>query len=437
MKNSPTYNLKVVLQETGIKADTLRAWERRYGLPRPARSEGRHRLYSQQDIETIKWLIARQDEGLSISRAAQMWHSLSQNGQNPLLAITAELTPVENQPILPSAPAINEMRNVWINACLVYDETTSERVLAQCMALYPPETVCIEVLQKGLAQIGELWYKNQATVQQEHFASALAMRRLDTLLSAAPTPTRSGRVLICCPPGEDHIFIPLLFTLMLRYRGWNVVYLGANVPVFHLEATAQSTRPNLVILTAQRLYTAATLQETADLLHRHHYTVGYGGRVFNQMPNIRKRISGHFLGQTLEEAVQTVNHLLTFAPSPPEVEPISPEYAKAIQVYRVRQSAVESRVWEIIQHDNIPYEHVVNANLHLSHDILAGLTLGDMSLLNTGISWTEKLMMNYNLPLNILKHYLVAYHLAAQAILNEQGQPIIDWLTSLVDNQER
>src|SRR5512137_1637725 len=69
----PLYNLKVVLKETGIKADVLRAWERRYGLPTPQRSAGGHRLYSQQDIATIKWLIARQNEGLSISNAVTLW----------------------------------------------------------------------------------------------------------------------------------------------------------------------------------------------------------------------------------------------------------------------------------------------------------------------------------------------------------------------------
>ena len=57
---TPIYNLKVVVQETGIKPDTLRAWERRYGLPNPARTEGGHRLYSQYDIDTLKWLSARQ-----------------------------------------------------------------------------------------------------------------------------------------------------------------------------------------------------------------------------------------------------------------------------------------------------------------------------------------------------------------------------------------
>ena len=60
ISQTPAYNLKVVLKETGITADALRAWERRYGLPMPERTSGGHRLYSHYDIETVKWLIARQ-----------------------------------------------------------------------------------------------------------------------------------------------------------------------------------------------------------------------------------------------------------------------------------------------------------------------------------------------------------------------------------------
>ena len=84
LNDKPAYNLKVVLKVTGIKADVLRAWERRYGLPMPQRSPGGHRQYSQRDIATIKWLIARQNEGLSISNAVEQWKEIESNGKDPL-----------------------------------------------------------------------------------------------------------------------------------------------------------------------------------------------------------------------------------------------------------------------------------------------------------------------------------------------------------------
>jgi DNA-binding transcriptional MerR regulator len=75
-KETPAFNMKVVVQETGLKPDTLRAWERRYNLPQPERTEGGHRLYSRQDIELLKWLISRQDEGMNISHAVELWNRL-------------------------------------------------------------------------------------------------------------------------------------------------------------------------------------------------------------------------------------------------------------------------------------------------------------------------------------------------------------------------
>ena len=83
LKSAASLNMKAMARETGLKPDTLRAWERRYGLPQPARTSGGHRLYSQRDVEIMKWLIARQEEGLSISRAVDLWVSLEAEGQDP------------------------------------------------------------------------------------------------------------------------------------------------------------------------------------------------------------------------------------------------------------------------------------------------------------------------------------------------------------------
>src|SRR5512136_1749725 len=80
----PTFNLKAVVRETGLKPDTIRAWERRYGVPKPRRTSGGHRLYSQRDIDLLKWMNARQHEGMSISRIVDLWKSLEAEGKDPL-----------------------------------------------------------------------------------------------------------------------------------------------------------------------------------------------------------------------------------------------------------------------------------------------------------------------------------------------------------------
>ncbi|MFZ5820363.1 MAG: MerR family transcriptional regulator, partial [Chloroflexota bacterium] len=159
---TPAFNLKAVLKETGIAADTLRAWERRYGLPMPERTPGGHRLYSQRDIEIIKWLMAKQDEGLSISRAVDLWKEEIASGPDPLTASR------QTGMILAPTANLDAARQQWMDACLRFDESRAEQTLNQAFSLFPVEAVCMNILQKGLAQVGELWYENRANVQQEH-----------------------------------------------------------------------------------------------------------------------------------------------------------------------------------------------------------------------------------------------------------------------------
>ncbi len=428
---TPTYNLKVVVQETGVKPDTLRAWERRYGLPTPERTTGGHRLYSQYDIEIIKWLVSRQEEGLSISRSVELWFGLIEAGKNPLIEFETYEMPVNNAPPLQPGTNIDEARQAWISACMAFNEARSEAILTQAFALYPPIMVCLEVLQRGIAEIGGMWYRNEATVQQEHFASALAMRRVNSLVAAAPAPTRPGRIIVACPAHEDHVFAPLLLTFMLRYSGWEVIYLGANVPINRLETMIQSVKPDLLIMTAQQMHTAANLMQVAEFMVTQGTPLAFGGRIFNHMPHLRERIPGHFLGERLEDATRSVTQLLgKNVPVPQTVSPTE-AYQHALGAYRHQQAAIENRVWQLLQNKDARYEHVANANIYLSRDIVAALQLGDMTLLGSEISWTEKLLLNYNMPAGILHDYLEAYYQAAKEVLGKEGRPIVGWLENL------
>lgn len=172
----PSYNLSYVIRVTGLKADTIRTWERRYGLPTPKRTPGGHRLYSQRDIAILQWLTARLDEGMRISAAVALWRELSEQGQDPLA--TGQET--RTVPSTPPAP-LDHVRAAWLRACLAFEEAGAEQTLNQAFALHDVETVCLQVLAQGLHEIGELWYRDQITVQQEHFATELAVRRLHAL----------------------------------------------------------------------------------------------------------------------------------------------------------------------------------------------------------------------------------------------------------------
>ncbi len=82
----------------------------------------------------------------------------------------------------------------------------------------------------GVTKIGTLWYQDQATVQQEHFASELASKHIQSWISSAPQSTRKERIFLGCPEGEFHTLPLLNLNLLLRNNGWQVDYFGANIP---------------------------------------------------------------------------------------------------------------------------------------------------------------------------------------------------------------
>jgi methanogenic corrinoid protein MtbC1 len=426
-RDTPTFNLKAVVQETGIKPDTLRAWERRYGLPEPNRSAGGHRLYSQRDIDTLLWLMARQDEGLTISRAVELWRSIETEDRDPLRVPEYSLNATAVLSV--QGEELKVLSKRWVEACVDFDERAAERVLTQAFAVYPVETVCTDILQKGLQVIGDGWYEGTMSVQQEHFASALAMRRIDALLGASPLPTRTGRILIACPPGEEHVFGQALLQLLLRRRGWETIYLGSNVPIERLETSVEMVRPHLVLLTAQRLQTAASLKEMAEALQDKRTPVGFGGGIFSKAPQLRQQIPGHFLGESLNDALSRVEELVPVAPALPVPEPLSPAYQSAVAHFQMNQLAINARVAQLIhtQSMEIPPSQLSMANLNLAQSIIAALKLGDINLLNLEMNWLNGLLLNHDIGYDILVHYLTVYSQAAGELLGPEGRPVLVW----------
>jgi DNA-binding transcriptional MerR regulator/methylmalonyl-CoA mutase cobalamin-binding subunit len=432
---TPAYNLQIVVHETGLTPDTLRVWEKRYNLPQPQRSSGGHRLYSEYDIETLRWLVARRDEGLSISRAAALWHELEAQGRDPLEVNFKPPEQLSRPMVLATGEALARVRQSWIATCLAFNEEAAERELAQAFALYPPDTVCLEILQNGLSEIGEMWYRGEATVQQEHFASDLAMRRLHALVAALPQPTRTEHILIGCPPGEEHSFAALLLALLFRRQGWRVTYLGANMPLDKLAETLAVVRPHLVVMSAQHLQAAAALLEVATLLKAEQVPLAFGGNIFNQIPTLSAQIPGHFLGATQHRAVQQIDRLLTSRPPLPLGAEIPTACRRALEHYQARQTFIEAAVYQNEISDELSPAQLAAANRDLAGNILAALALGDIHFADAALAWLVALLRHQRIATLPLRRYLRAYLQAATANLGEAGTPIIRWLQGWANSQ--
>jgi DNA-binding transcriptional MerR regulator len=426
---APTYNLKAVLKETGLKADTLRAWERRYGLPEPERSSGGHRLFSQRDIDTLKWLITRQDEGLSISRAVDLWRSMETQGQDPLQVMP--IGPAPDKHSFPVGVAVDDLRQSWIQACKAFDENRAEQILTQAFAQFPPETVCLDVLVKGLSEIGEGWYQGDITVQQEHLASSLAIRRVEALLAAAPPPSFPGTVLILCPPEDEHTFSPLVLTYLLRRRGRMAIFLGANVPLQRFEETIRTIQPQLVVVTAQELKTAAAILPFHEVIANEDIPLAYGGLVFNFVPEIRERIPGHFLGESLNDAPDAIEELLSKRPKRIEPIPLSGSYQRAHRAFDEKHAALIAHLATELDQEGIPPQHLTHANLRLTEDVIAALHLGDLQFLARNLAWAKGLIKNYGIPVESLDRYIQTYQDAVEKVIGDDGDVVLTYFSEL------
>ncbi len=400
----------------------------------PQRSAGGHRLYSQRDLETIKWLMRRQEEGLSISRAVDLWNEHIASGTDPLADLVQTATALANPAQYRSSETtLDSLRAQWIEACLNFSESTAEQTLNQAFSLFPVEAVCIELLQKGMAAIGERWYENRASVQQEHFASSLAMRRLDALLSASPAPTRYQSVIVGCPPDEWHTFTPLLLALLLRRRGLNVIYLGANVPVNQFTTTVRDIKANLVVLVAQQLITAATLQQTALSLWNQEILVAFGGRIFSLQAKLPAGISGYFLGHDLLLALDQIEVLLNKKLKPPEPSIPSPIYAAAHQAFVSKRGQIELTLQEWIEPLSISPESIRTGIYFLGENIAAALQLGDMSYASGEVEWLKMLLKFHDARPEQLIHFMETYSAAVDKNINGQGKPIFEWFAAEVE----
>lgn len=300
--DEPIYNIKAVVQKTGIPADTVRAWERRYGVPRPQRTETGRRLYSEHDIAAIRWLRERTIAGMTISQAIQQLRSLGEAAFN-------ESSPDHAHG--PRNPAV--LTEELLAALLAFDELRASTIVGEAFSLYRIEDVCIQIFSPVLVEIGERWHRQEATVAQEHFASHFIQRRLTALLQAYAPTTGRARIVTACAPGELHELGVLILSVFLVRHAWQVIYLGANVPITDLVQTCARLQPTLVCLSAMNARTAQTLVAAVEALNQlpqPRPLVAFGGAPFNAEPSLREQVHGHFLGTDAQEGVARIEQLL-------------------------------------------------------------------------------------------------------------------------------
>jgi MerR family transcriptional regulator, light-induced transcriptional regulator len=299
LSTAPIFNTKAVARETSVPPDTFRAWERRYGVPRPQRTPGGHRLYSERDMAIIRWLRDRTSEGMNISHAVMLLTNVLEEAPEPASNVEAR--------------ALDRMVDELVSTLTTFDAPGAERIVSEAFAIYPFESVLLDLVQPTMIEVGERWHRGEINVAAEHYATEFVRRKLAGLLNVFENNTSRATIVVGCAPQELHDMGVLFASLFLVRRGWHVVYLGPQVPLADLMETIAKVKPALVCLSASTIETATQLHEVGMALQQRFPQVrfGYGGRIFNHNPELRQNMPGIFLGHDARELVDTASMLLS------------------------------------------------------------------------------------------------------------------------------
>lgn len=309
LSDSPKYNIKAVCSQTGIRPVTLRAWERRYQLLNPHRTNSNYRLYSERDLAVLRWLKSRVDSGLPISTVATELMEMRRMGVWPeSIPQFKQAAPLQQHQVAPTLQATRLYK-----ALVAHDEALAADILTETYALYDVATVCLDVVTPCLVSIGDAWQQGQIRIITEHFGSNFLRGRLMSLFQAQPTPRAAPRIIIGCAPSELHDIGSLMLALLLRREGYRVEFLGQDVHVDDLLEYARIERPALICLAASTEASSRELRRVHNGLAnmRPRPKFGFGGRVFNLKPALRESIPGVFLGENLRDAVSRIRQVLS------------------------------------------------------------------------------------------------------------------------------
>ena len=232
---SPQLRIGELSRRVGVEPTLLRAWEKRYGLLRPTRSEGNFRLYSLADVARVMAMKRHLAQGIAAAESARM-------------------APSEPEP--PPTSAADDGKGSGADAAeelsrhlVALEDKAAHECLDRCFASYSLEDALAGAILPCLRSIGDLWESGEISIAQEHFASTLIRSRLLAVgrgWSAAGGPL----ALLACPAGESHDIGLICFGLLLWRDGWRISYIGPDTPAGELRRTIPIARPDAVVLAA-------------------------------------------------------------------------------------------------------------------------------------------------------------------------------------------
>jgi len=227
------YSIKELEQLSGIKAHTIRMWEKRHRIIEPSRTSTNIRFYSDLDLKKIINVSLLNTYGIKISKIADM--SVEDMNKKVL-----ELSELHNT----KGAHIDQL----VIAMIDMEEELFEKILNNLILRYSFENTITEIIYPFLEKIGILWQTQNITPAHEHFISNLIRQKIIVALDGLPIPPKTAeKILIFLPEGEMHELGLLFYHFLIRKLGYRTYYLGQNVPHDDLISVYKAHQPDFML----------------------------------------------------------------------------------------------------------------------------------------------------------------------------------------------
>lgn len=290
---------------TGVSSATLRAWERRYGVPAPARTASAYRLYSEEDVALITRMRDLVRAGTAPAEAARALMG------EPVIGATDGSHFGGGAPVVEKDPYVAATDRI-IDAIRRFDPDGLEEEVSKTLTLGPAVTIYERTIGPALVQIGELWHAGTVTVAQEHLATNVIGATLVHLLRLAQPSDSSRRVVLACFADEEHVLG--LYGAGLRFASWGyrTLMLGASTPPAAVARVVDALAPDLVGLSATMMVPPPRARELvdayADACHSTPWLVG--GEMAESMRSWIEDRGGLCIGRDLAGHRQAIEKII-------------------------------------------------------------------------------------------------------------------------------
>ena len=240
------YPIKVVSQMTGLSVHVIRAWEKRYNVVEPDRSDTNRRLYSEDEIEKLKLLNEAVHKGHNIGSIA----NLSSSELKSLLSPgKPHVDPQSENPVSGgSKKSVKEIIQNSVEAIKEYDAHKLEAILLNASTQLTQPVLIEELIVPLVYEVGDLWHSGEIRVANEHLASSVVRSFLFNLLESYSVGESAPVLVSATPRGQEHELGALIAGVVAASSGWKVIYLGSSLPAEEIAAVVSHLKARVVAL---------------------------------------------------------------------------------------------------------------------------------------------------------------------------------------------